>query len=1123
MLNKHVVCSKPIHRLKNLINNILLFGLAFAATLLPARAQEPVIHFDHLTLDNGLSDNTVYAIVQDQTGFMWFGTQNGLNKYDGYRFTVYRSDPFNPNTVSNDNAGNIYIDHDGYIWIGTWGGGVDRLDPRTGQFKNYTTIPNDPNSLNYDRVQTIFQDSRGTIWIGTAGGGLNKLDPKTDTFTHYLPNPNNPFSISNDRIWRIDEDREGYLWIATTDGLNKFDPDTDKFTHYFHDPADPASLSHSLIRTLHIDRAGVLWVGTEKGLNRFNADTGTFTAYFRQVDNPTSLSDDIINAILEDSHGRFWVGTRSGGLNLMDRATGTFTHFVNDPLNSSSLAYNDIRYIFEDNGGVLWIGTRGGGVDKLVPTSGQFIHYAGIPGHPSTIANNEVRAIYQDDDGSLWLGNKGGGLTIYNSATGQYTSFAHNPDNPNSLSSDDIYAIYKDSAGIFWLGTAGGGLNSYNPAESQFTRYPFDTGDSTGLSSTDVNVIFEDRARYLWIGTKGGGLDRFDRATQTFTAYQNDPANPASLANNDVYAIYQDPAGQLWIGTYGGGLNKFDPVTEQFVRFQYNPENLTSLSDNNIYHIYQSAPDAMWLATANGGLNKFDPQTGHAVSYTQADGLASDVVYSILNDDAGNLWLSTSKGLTKFVPAENRFVNYGITDGLQRVMYREDSAFKGRDGALYFGGINGLTKFYPDKIGENMHVPPVVITGLSLFNQPLNLDAPPESTRDIQLSYQDDVLSFDFAALDYVAPEKNQYAYMLEGFDHDWNYAGPRTFATYTNLDPGDYTFKVKGANNAGVWNDDGISVSLVITPPFWETWWFRTLAVAGLLAIGFVTYKLRVRVIEHQRNLLKKKVAERTAALLQANQHLQEVTNRLQDELALAKKIQQGLLPPARPRWSHPEVVCFSKPAREVGGDFYDYYAVASEPGGPPEHFAVIVGDVSGKGMPAALLMAVSLGSLQSIVAQSPKKEELLFRLDSTLKPYTQTTNQNCALCYTEYNNGSLSVINAGGVPPFVRSGNGQTRWLDAIGLPLGVILERKPNYREATVNVAVNPGDMVVLVSDGVIEAMDETGEMYGFERLEQAIAAGPQQSAADMLNHLKETVHNFLGPVDAADDLTIVVVKV
>jgi len=1118
---------QPI-RLNPVPKMYLATGIVIAVLLLlggnVAHAQEPTPQFEHLTLDNGLSDNTVYSMVQDQTGFLWFGTQNGLNKYNGYSFTVFKNNPYNLNSVSNDNAGNIYIDHAGIIWIGTWGGGLDRLDPRTGQFTNYHNQPDIPTSLSSDRVQTIFQDSRGTVWVGTSGGGLNRLDAGTGQFTRFQHSSSNSASLSNDRIWRMDEDRQNNLWIATSDGLNKFDPATQTFTTYRNNPKDSASLSHNLIRTLYIDRSGVLWVGAEKGLNRFDPATQTFTTYFHRPDVATSLSDDTINAIYEDTTGRFWIGTRSGGLNLMNRATGEFTHYVNDPLDANSLSYNDIRYIMEDSAGVVWFATRGGGVDKLVPTSGQFIHYAGMPGNPNAVINNEVRAIYQDDDGTLWLGSKGNGLNLYNPKTGQYSAFVNNPDNPNSLSSNDVYAIHKDSQGVYWLGTAGGGLNAYNPLTGQFTHYQANPDDPTALAAQDVNTIFEDNAGKLWIGTKGGGISRFDRDTGQFTNYRNTPDDPTSLSNDDVYAIYQDQTKVLWIGTYGGGLNRFNPATGQFVRFQHNPEDPTSLSDNNIYSIYQSADGALWVATANGGLNKFDLATGHAEHFTQESGLASDVVYSILPDTAGNLWLSTNKGISKFNPKENRFVNYDSADGLKRVIYREEAVFQGRDGALFFGGINGLTKFYPANITENAHVPPVVLTGFNLFNQPAPLETLPEQTANIQLSYRQNVLSFDFAALDFVAPEKNRYAYKLEGFDADWIYSGSRTFAAYTNLDAGQYTFLVKGANNAGIWNDAGVTVHVVITPPFWETWWFRALVALGVLAISFGVYNTRVRTIQHHRKLLKKQVAQRTADLLEANQHLQEVTTRLQNELALAQKIQKGLLPPPRPIWSGPEVVCYSQPALEVGGDFYDYYAFGLlETTGSPQRFAVIVGDVSGKGMPAALLMAVSLGSLQSIISQSPKKEDLLNQLDTTLKPYSQTTNQNCALCYVEVNQNTLSVINAGGMPPLIRHTGGATGWLDAVGLPLGVTLERKPNYRDATVNVTIQPGDIIVLVSDGVVEAMASTGEMFGFERLEKTVAGGPNHSAEHMLNHVKSAVHNFVGAVAPHDDLTIVVLKI
>jgi len=1083
----------------------------------PLFAQDPVINFEHITLDDGLSDNTVYSIAQDTTGFLWFGTQNGLNKFDGYTFTVYKHDPFNSNTVSNDNAGNIFADRDGLIWIGTWGGGLDRFDPKSGTFTNFQHSADNPTSLSHNRVQTIFQDSSGTIWVGTAGGGLNKFNAASQTFTRYQNQPGDPTSLSNNRVWRIAEDLNHQLWIATSDGLNRFDPATETFTRYFNNPADDHSLSHSLIRTLTVDSNGTLWVGTERGLNRFNPQTNNFERFLNNPTDRQSLSNNVINALFEDSAGRFWIGTSGGGLNRLNRETGTFVRYTNSLLNPNSLSYNDVRAIAEDRAGVLWIATRGGGINKLVPTAGQFSNMAGVPGATGSLS--DVRAIFQNDDGSLWIGTRGGGVNIYNPQTGENSVIQADETTPGGLSSNEVYAIFKDRDGIFWLGTSGGGLNKYNPQTGQFTTYHHNSNDPASLSSDDVNTIYQDHAGNLWIGTKGGGLNRFDPATETFTVYRHPTDDTDGLNSNDIYSIYQDQSDQLWIGYYGDGLDQLNPITGEFVReFHFSADNPQSISDNNIYHIHPDPSGDLWIATANNGLNRFNPETGKFTRYTQADGLASDVVYSILSDESGNLWLSTSRGISKFNPTDARFVNYDASDGVKRVTYREGAAAVGQDGTLYFGGINGLTSFHPNAISENTHIPPVVLTGFSLFNQKVNLGLPPDQIRNIDLSYQDDVLSFDFAALDFTDPAQNQYAYKLEGFDEDWNYAGTRPFATYTNLDPGSYTFKVKGTNNAGLWSDE-TAIEIVVKPPFWDTWWFKVLAVLVAGGLGFTVYKLRVRAIQHHRKLLKKQVAQRTAALQQANQHLQEVTDRLQEELALAQQIQQGLLPPARPNWSGLDVVCFSKPALEVGGDFYDYYAF---PATDNRRVAVVVGDVSGKGMPAALLMAVSLGSLQSIISQSPPRKDLMFRLDETLRPYTRTTNQNCAFCYAELNGVTLSVLNAGGITPLVRHhADGSVRWLDASGLPLGVEVESTPVYREATLNL--DSGDMVILTSDGVIEARKSSGEFYGFNRLEQAVATGPSTTAEAMLNHLKTDVTTFMDTVSPHDDLTIVVMKV
>ncbi len=1116
-------------RMTTLVVLVILVILSLPSFL---HAQEPVTQFEHITLDEGLSDNTVYAIVQDQDGFLWFGTQNGLNKFDGYNITVFRHNPFDENSVSNDNAGNLYIDHSGIIWIGTWGGGLDRFDPQSEQFTNYTYDPDTPGSLSYDRVQTMFEDRSGMLWVGTAGGGLNKFDRESETFSSYEHNPDDPNSLSNNRVWRIDEDHQGALWIATSDGLNKFDPQSEKFTHYRNDPDNPRSLSHSLIRTLYVDKSGTLWVGTEEGLNKFNPESNDFEVFLNDPADPDSLSDNIINAILEDRAGNLWIGTRSHGIDQLDHQSGKFIHHTNDPLDPNSLSYNDIRSIHEDSSGQLWVATRGGGVNKFLPTAGKITHFANNPNNPNSLNNNDVRAIYEDETGLIWIGTKGGGLNRFDSQTGQFTSYpVDGSANSNSLSSADVYAIYEDREGIFWLGMSGGGLNRFDPQSEQFTHYRHDPNSPNSLSSDDVYTIYEDQGGNLWLGTKDGGLNKFDRETGRFTRYQHDPENPNSLSNNDVYAILEEQSGNLLIGTYGGGLNKFNPQSGQFTVYQFDPDNPDSLSDNDIFNIFKDQAGTIWISTANGGLNRFDPETNEFFRFTQEHGLASDVVYGIVEDYEGMLWLSTNKGLSKFNPQTNTFINYDTSDGLERILYQQNGYFKNNKGELFFGGINGLIKFNPADVQDNSHVPPIILTDFSLFNSQVDFGKPLNEVGTIELSYEDDVFSFEFAALDYANPAKNQYAYKLEGFDDDWIPAGSRTFASYTNIDPGHYTFRVKGSNNAGLWNEEGTAIEITITPPFWETWWFRTIAILVGISLALGGYKIRVRAIKDRGKALEKEVKQRTSDLSEANQRLQELTDRLQDEVLLAQEIQQSLLPPSRPNWSGPDVICYTQPAHEVGGDFYTYHAFGKQ------RFALFVGDVSGKGMPAALLMAVSVGSLQSIMGQSPEAGDLLARLHQTLRPYNETTKQNCALCYAEILPAALDsatkgtdgteptttlrVLNAGGITPLVRRTDGTVTWIDALGFPLGVSLNTEFNHREVLVTLA--RGDMVILISDGVVEATTSNRELFGFDRLKQAVTTGPQSSAEAMLTHIKTRIADFMGDDEPHDDLTIVVLQV
>ncbi|MFN8456714.1 MAG: two-component regulator propeller domain-containing protein [Anaerolineae bacterium] len=1142
---KHVRCLLTASW--NSINWVRLLALVVSLCLLSlspttlSQAAAPTLHFEHLSLEQGLSHGTVFSIVQDQTGFLWFGTPSGLNKYDGYTITVFKHDPANPKSLPNDNAGNLYIDRAGIIWIGTWGSGLVRLDPSTEEFSSYTVDPAKPDSLSSDRVQTIYEDRSGTLWVGTAGGGLNKFNAKTETFTRYRNDPANLKSLSNDRIWAITEDTTGHLWVATSEGLNKFDPQTETFTRYQNDPAQPGSLSNNLVRALLVDKTGTLWAGNEAGLDRFNPQTETFTHFKNDPANPNSLSDTTVNAVFEDSAGNFWVGTRSGGLNLFDRQAESFTRFVNDLRDSNSLSYNDVRAIYEDRSGVLWVATRGGGVNKFSPISGKFHYLTANPDNPNHLNNNDVRAIYQDQDNNLWIGTKGGGLNKFDAQTGRPTYYQNNPQRSNTLSSNDVYAITQDRAGRIWLGLSGGGLNQFDPLTDQVVaRYRSSKDDPTSISSDDLDSIYEDRSGLLWIGTKGGGLNKFDPQTGQFTRYQYNPTDPTSLGNNDVYAIYEDHQGVLWVSTYGGGLNKLNRETGQFTRYQNVPDDPTSLSNNDVYSLWENSAGILWIGTANGGLNRFDRETGRFTRFGQAEGLASNVIYGVLADTDGNLWLNTSKGLSKFNPSTGNSVNYDATDGLGSIVFNEGAYYKSQSGELFFGGINGLLHFNPLEIVDNVQPPAVVLTSFKLPDREIPLTKPLNQTLEIQLSYQDNDFSFEYAALDFTNPAKNQYAYQLEGFDQDWNYVGTRRFGTYTNLDPGTYTLRIKAANNAKVWNESGASLKIVITPPFWETWWFRVAAVIAVLGLAFTGYSLRVAAIQAQQAKLQRLVTERTTELSSANQNLRTMTERLQQELTIAKEIQQNLLPQPRPNWPDLDVLCFMTPAHEVGGDFYSYHAFFSAAHGAKDslsstsdpllsRYAVALGDVSGKGMPAALLMATSLASLQSVLGQALAPAKLLAYLDEAIMPYTHTRfRQNCALCYVEISASPESsrdrimrVANAGCVTPVIRRVNGSVEWVDVSGLPLGLGLGSQDGYTE--VELTLKSKDLVILTSDGVVEARNVSGEMLGFERLEQLVATGPQTCAEAMLNHLQTGVLAFVGEAELYDDLTIVVVQV
>ena len=818
----------------------------------------PDIIFSNISIEQGLSQSVVICILQDSQGFLWFGTQDGLNRYDGYEFKIYKNDPDDTRSLSNDWVTSIVEESDGTLWIGTLGGGLNKFDRDTDLFTRYINNPADPNSLSHDVLTEIVIDNEGAIWIGTNGGGLNLFDRESGNFTSFVHDSEDPDSISYDSISSLLIDRNNEFWVGTNGGgLNLFDRESGTFTSYKNDPEDPFSLSGDNINVLLEDHEGIVWVGTTgAGLNRFERDTERFHLIQQNNKHTDNLSNVSIDAIIEDRYGVLWVSVDGGGLVAFEPATGSITHYSHDPSNPNSLSNNQIQSIFEDDAGILWFGSFGGGVDKYDPRAAKFNLIRSYPDEPNGLNDSSTWGIFEDKSGVLWIGTSSGGLNRYDHRTGLWRHYMSDPEDPDSISSNTVMIITQDSDGMLWIGTWGGGLNRLNPATGIFTTY-----DTAPL----ILALFIDPDGLLWIGGTQG-LSVMDRETGEITSFEDNPKAPESLSNT-IYTIDEGQDGIVWVGMLNGGLVGIDYKNDTFRQFLHDPEDPRSLGDDILLDVHLDQTGVLWAATVSG-LDRLSPESGTFQHYREKDGLANNTIYGILEDGEGNLWLSTNNGLSRFNIQDETFANFDVNDGLQSNEFNQNSFFKNSRGEMFFGGLSGVNRFFPDEVVNNSYVPPIVITDFKLFNESVELgeesplQKPINRTETIELAYTDDFFSFEFASLHFSAPEENQYAYFMEGLDKGWNEIGSRRFAGYTNVPPGEYTFRVRGTNRDGVWNEAGAAINIIIPPPFWQTWWFRIL-VAAVVTGGIISFiTLRVRSVEAKRKELALQVEEKTKEL---------------------------------------------------------------------------------------------------------------------------------------------------------------------------------------------------------------------------------------------------------------------
>ncbi|MDB5145400.1 MAG: response regulator [Mucilaginibacter sp.] len=848
-------------------------------------AQTQQLHFDHLGTADGISELNPNCILQDSRGFIWIGTADGLNRYDGYKFKVFRNDVKDTTSIANNYIQDILEDKEGNIWIATIGGGLNKFDRSTNRFYRYRHNQKNKASISSDFLSQIALDRSGKIWAATQKSGLNLFDPKTGESVHYV-NSSDPKSISDNEIAKVYRDHNNSIWVGTVnDGLCLFDSKNNNFVNFKHVPGGKTSLSGNKITAIFEDSNHRLWIGTQgEGLNLFDSNTGKFTHFVNDPHNSNSLVHNSIQSIAEDDDHNLWIGTENGGLSIYNPAWEHFFSFYHDDVDNSTLTSNSIDVILKDRIGNMWIGAFGGGINLYKKNKGEFAHYK----HNSlanSLSNDFVLSLFEDKNYNIWVGTDGGGLNMFNLKSGKFTAYKHKASDKNSISGDNILDIKQDDQHNLWIGTWGNGVNIMNPVTRTFKSFKHNPADPKSLSGDNIYAITQTPDKKMWLGSFGDGLNLYQPKTNTFFHYKNNEKDPKSIGSDRINSLLSDKKGNLWIGTDDAGLNLFDAKTNSFVRFQHDDKK-NSVSNNTILDLLEDHLGNIWVCTL-GGLDRFDPVTHHFTIFKTKDGLPNDYTQAILEDDKGQLWISTNNGISMYDPKTNKFKNFTTEDGLQADEFKQHAALKSSTGAFYFGGVNGFNSFFPDQVIQAPYNPPLVFTNFQIFNRtievaknsddnsPLKKDI--AETKSIRLSHDQSVISLEYASLDYLAPSKKKYAYILEDFDKVWNYVGDKNIAVYTNIPPGKYTFKVKSQNSSGKWSPQVLSLEVTVVPPFWLTWWFESLVVIFVVGSICGIYRYRVHRIIKQKAKLECEVKERTEEVMRQSEELQIQSENLQ------------------------------------------------------------------------------------------------------------------------------------------------------------------------------------------------------------------------------------------------------
>jgi len=967
------------------------------------------LRFENISREDGLSQGSVFAILQDSDGFMWIGTAEGLNMYDGYKFTIYKPDLFDSTTISDSWITTLFEDNEGFIWIGTFGGGLNYFNKGTNKFFHFKNNPQNTNSISDNVINSIVQDSTNLLWIGT-DKGINILNKQSLHFDRINDNIEDEIFLSDDAINEIYIDRNYNIWVCTNyGGLNLFNRKENKFVFFLSDESQINSISSNTVWMMDEDKNedSVYYIATYNGLNKFNFKELIFTSILNTSIKVVTGNEKRIRTVLVDNKNNIWEGSLDAGLDLFNTNEKKFYHYHQN-LNSQNTVSNDqILCSILDASGLIWIGTRGGGIDKIITNN--FYRYTHVEEYDNSLSDNVVWAIFEDEK-DVWIGT-GNGLDRFQIESREFKHYAFDPNNPNSINDNTIYALHKVGT-YLWIGTSNGGLNRLNTKTNEVKHYLPNPKNQNSLPHIYIRTITSDNKGNIWIGTRGGGICKFNPENENFTIYQHDEANQNSLSHNRINSIFIDSKENVWIGTSGGGLNKFDPITEKFENFTFNIKNLKGLSDTYVLSITESNDGTLWFGTYNGGLNKYNPETNTFIHYTEKDGLPNNIIYGILEDDQGFLWISTNGGLSKFDPKNITFKNFGISDGVQGLEFNTGACFKGKSGYFYFGGTDGLTTFIPRNINSDNYEAPIHITDFKIDNNYIKpskkvvLQKPIYQTDTIELSYNTKNFTIEFSALDYKSTNNILYRYILEEYDEDWTMGGNINFVKYTNVPPGRYMFKVMGTNSDGIWNDKFDQLFINIKPPFYKTIFFYILLGIVIILLFVLFVYIRERNLIYAKKVLEEKVLQRTIEISQQKEEIEAQSDEIQqqrdfvtkqkdeieaqkqeilDSIYYAKRIQNATLPPLEIiKKNIPDHFILFQPKDIVSGDFYWIGEFNNKS-------IIAVADCTGHGVPGAFLSLLGISFLNKIVLEKGFIEpaQILTRLRHNIT-YALHQNEN-------------------------------------------------------------------------------------------------------------------------------------